>query len=255
MIHRETKLKRVPSVGGFTLVELLVVIAIIGLLVAILIPGLSLAQEAANDLTCKTNLNQIYKAIFMFVEDNEEHRLPYMGFQTLLWVAQTVNSMEVFEREVFRCPSDAEPSTMLDLRRRGTQYYVAQNVPPTDGKTTFIPLPITYRGACDHVDPDFGYLFGRTMTEFIKPHETMLLVEGHTFGGKQSSCLRLEHLHALMGKNARIQSHLVKSYHTWVRHLDRSNILHLDGHVESYAPDQVGRLAIAQQFGGFRPLQ
>jgi prepilin-type N-terminal cleavage/methylation domain-containing protein len=97
---------------GFTLIELLVVIAIIAILMAILLPALTMARERTRLTACISNMEQIYRAFALYAASNDELCPP-------CWVGRYVNTMRedmliylykngkyADNPYVFRCPSD-----------------------------------------------------------------------------------------------------------------------------------------------------
>jgi prepilin-type N-terminal cleavage/methylation domain-containing protein/prepilin-type processing-associated H-X9-DG protein len=112
---------------AFTLVELLVVIGIIALLIAILLPSLAQAREAARRAACLSNLRQVGMAMRFYAGDNRDqvplgYRAGRKQFNSMVF-SSTASKLVLFgwlysggymkQPEAFFCPSEVDPRSMF----------------------------------------------------------------------------------------------------------------------------------------------
>jgi len=181
---------RSQKTRGFTLVELLVVIAIIGILVALLLPAIQAAREAARRTQCSNNLKQIgiglnnYHDTFRtfppgaWNEANRGNRLAWTVFILPFIEQQAIYAEFNFEHNsytgvnllpgimlvpTYHCPSiRLKTGNYSGEQVGGKDYYTTHYyaVMGPQGINPLVPGGTTRYPESDNVNPHGGYAYG-----------------------------------------------------------------------------------------------
>lgn len=123
------------SRGGFSLVEMLVVVAVIILLVALLMPAFSAADEKGSRMGCISQLRQCYIGYHQFTAENKF--FTPQGYSGPTWTTGSWRERiepYINERRILLCP--AAPRQYAATGTYGVNAWIGQNAVSSEGASS-----------------------------------------------------------------------------------------------------------------------
>ena len=203
---------------AFTLVELLVVVGIIAILIAILLPALRRAREAANAVQCSSNQRQLMMAFLMFANDNKG-RLPGNYWDA---IAQQPTDPQKRDWLIGDNPQQGNPTAQLaDAPEKGTIFkyvndknvYLCPSVVPDtmnagfggNGKFDYAAFIVFSGARVTNVKPQSRFVIGNRTdivpTPIICEEEAQMGLNGGNVEGGHCNTDRIAHTHPSSGSD------------------------------------------------------
>jgi prepilin-type processing-associated H-X9-DG protein len=230
-VHFRGQAKRHRSSLAFTLVELLVVIGVIGALIALLLPAMARAREAARTVACASNIRQIGIATLAYANHNKGFLpVPVLGGglkggrpESAIWGTNEYAWLDFTQgtlipelggprvaEELFKCASDDEPRPLSDyyvVRVRNFSYVFSTEV-------------------FDHDAPPPGFKSKR-ISQIRCPSRKVVLFENGDTPGLNAPPITFP---SSTSTDPHTGPHLLIG----LRHRNKSNVFWADGHVDLF---------------------
>lgn len=195
---------------AFTLVEILVVLAIVVILIVLLFPQVNSLREKSLMAKCTGNLRQT-GVVFRNYASEHSNSVRFLrdGAGYLMWFIALRDQAGFSDEEalkIFSCPATPKPPNNFRWFCYGM-------------RLGYLTIPIVKDPGFPIVREKLGSTYGFNLSTVENPSKFFLMADSATTTGRQT--FRIVQLTSYAGSGASL------------RHRGRTNVLFLDGHIES----------------------